>query len=1094
MDEKKLATIAAMVGGAIILIIVLWIIAIIGAMDLTDGCLYRYNIGNDGALSTADKLTNTVTLKANANYTALSSSLGPTSNGLEVDPTTYGKWLNTNLRVTGGQKVRFVIKGEVSLCKAYLPINNLQSTSDKDKDGQLIPIPRTSDKVSPPVTVYFDAKTDQWRNLTQIFKNDHLVVSLVPDQKGTATTSRVYNSIEKGAITADCSAGKRSYNPICGRYSLWDYGSTYVSSCSWKSQCYKCNCRDVCNSWNLLGWCTGGWTNVCDWCGCYENVHGTAPEPYGEEKYISPRYEDISSLITDFNPSCRNNQSYVDGDYQNKKYFWFSADNAAGLLYRFDTNINPSSASTRGSDYSFAEIASDQSFHAAGEDYKIIMNTIYTQRNIGYLQYRFHDNDGVFADNTGGYVLNIKQTKCRRTNGNGFNDVVEGRGVVQYVITNYGASPNASAPSSVQNILVDANGSGEFDAPSDADGYLWLKIKNDANDYQDSFGQYDVQFFTSVETGAFYKGVLDPFFTGLKNKIKDASVTIFKNMTCYKGIGGSENCTNFFQYIKFMLILYIMLYGMMFLMGMVKISQNDLVIRVIKVGLVAGLINDSTFEFFNSYVFDFVTGFSDDIMANMSGYSTFSGNTSVSNPFMFLDAVMTKIFFSSTFAAQMMALLSMGLNGVFYFILLFVCMGIIIIVAFRAIAVYLMAFMAIAVLIGLAPLFLTFILFERTWYLFDNWVKFMTRYMLEPIIMLAGIIILTQLFTIYLDYVVGYSVCWKCAIPIKIPFPQIDGITPAFLDVELFCINWFAPWGFDHRSSSMGMNMQNMVVLLMIAYCMWGYIDFSNKIVARLAGGSGGPSATGMGASMSGAIESKALSKVGLDAQSRANIKNEAKSRAKSMRRGDKNEPLSKGNRKDKTDSGNNSEASSVAAANSNATEQNANTKNNKVPDTDKPSSWKSAKPKTDDANKKSNIKIGEKASRVVTEPKDVQDTPKDALKDTPKDARQGVQHDLDVAKKKLLEQAALAKQGNSEVSNAGVLKKDGSVVPESGLAKTSKVVPNSTTNTLTSAAQKKPDLVEKIQRSGVREPQVTEADKEKLDKHKEDITRKKDD
>ena len=174
MDEKKLATIAAMVGGAIILIIVLWIIAIIGAMDLTDGCLYRYNIGNDGALSTADKLTNTVTLKANANYTALSSSLGPNSSGLEVDPTTYGKWLNTNLRVTGGQKVKFVIKGEVSLCKAYLPIYNLQSNSDKDKDGQLIPIPRTSDKVTKPVTIYFDAKTDKWRNLTQIFNNDHM--------------------------------------------------------------------------------------------------------------------------------------------------------------------------------------------------------------------------------------------------------------------------------------------------------------------------------------------------------------------------------------------------------------------------------------------------------------------------------------------------------------------------------------------------------------------------------------------------------------------------------------------------------------------------------------------------------------------------------------------------------------------------------------------------------------------------------------------------------------------------------------------------------------------------------------------------------
>ena len=73
MDDKKLPYIAAMVGMSIVLIIVLWITAIIGAMDLTDGCLYRYNFEDDGSIASADKLTNTVTLKANANYTALSS-------------------------------------------------------------------------------------------------------------------------------------------------------------------------------------------------------------------------------------------------------------------------------------------------------------------------------------------------------------------------------------------------------------------------------------------------------------------------------------------------------------------------------------------------------------------------------------------------------------------------------------------------------------------------------------------------------------------------------------------------------------------------------------------------------------------------------------------------------------------------------------------------------------------------------------------------------------------------------------------------------------------------------------------------------------
>ena len=47
-----------------------------------------------------------------------------------------------------------------------------------------------------------------------------------------------------------------------------------------------------------------------------------------------------------------------------------------------------------------------------------------------------------------------------------------------------------------------------------------------------------------------------------------------------------------------------MTYGMMFLLGMVKISQTDLVVRVVKIAFVSGLMNDSTFEFFNTYVFE----------------------------------------------------------------------------------------------------------------------------------------------------------------------------------------------------------------------------------------------------------------------------------------------------------------------------------------------------------------------------------------------------------------------------------------------------------------------------------------------------------
>lgn len=910
MKGNKFAYLLGMVGLAILTMIILWIIAIIGSMDLTDGCLYRYNVNDQGSLSNSDVVSNTVILKATANYTGSDSGVSSTGGtGVALDPSAYGKWLNTNLRLKPDQFVQFYIKGEVSLCKAYIPINNLQQDSNLDVDGKKIEIPRVEDQTTPPVSLILDARTPNWKNLTELYRNDKFYVALYREKKTTVSSSSIYNYFTKTMTTADCREGKRTYSPICGRYSLWNGTNSYVGNCEWATDCDACGqCGSHCSEWDTFGaFCWGH--QIPDCCSCYKNVAAIAPEPYannGSRTYPAPWSGTISDLWNVTSHSCSSEADYIRGSFQNQKYFWFSANDPVGLISRIDSSVNPTNAGSAGSNFTRVQIEADQSFYNNSTDYQIIKieKAGYNGRDVGYLQYKLADADNAYSDNTGGFVLNIKQTKCIRTNGNGMNDSIQGRGVVQYVIADYGSNPNTTAPVNIENIVVDAGGKGSITAPSSGSGgYLWLKINNAPEDYKDSFGQYTVSFLSDIRHGGFYDDVLNPLFEGLKTKIKTTSITIFKNMTCYQGIGGAGNCTNFFNYIKGLLSLYIMFYGAMFLLGMVKISQTDIVIRVIKIAFVAGLMNDKTFAFFNDYVFDFVTGFSDAIIANMSGYSLFSSSTSVSNPFMFMNEVFTKIFLSSTFAAQMMALLSMGINGVIYFILLFVCLGIVIIVGFRALAVYLMAYFAIAVLIGIAPLFLTFILFEKTRYLFDNWVKFTFRYMLEPTIMLAGIIILTQLFTIFLDYVIGYSVCWKCAIPFRIPFPSIPGFNAAFLDVPLFCFNWFAPWGFDYRSSSMGVNMQNIVILLMITYCMWGYIELSGKMVAKLAGGVGGPSATAMGADMSNWVENKALTKVGLDKESRQEMQGKARERLQSMDKGPQGS-MKPGNRHDRSPDG----------------------------------------------------------------------------------------------------------------------------------------------------------------------------------------------
>ncbi|HJD53797.1 MAG TPA: type IV secretion system protein [Rickettsia endosymbiont of Proechinophthirus fluctus] len=904
-------------------------LGMIGAVKVGDSCYMRY-----ASAGGEDSITGTITLNANANYVNTAKKLSDGTILLVPDPTRYGEWLNTQVLVENGQLVNLQVVGQVSLCLAYIPKNNLQRTgarSNLDDNGQMIPIPRINDTHNPPVSLIMDAKNNEWRNIAELYANDRVLVSVSPNFANTdATVKDAFKGVE---VTKDCSENKTTYNPICGKYSV--YSGEYVNACELKEQYWNCYVTWRCPTWHEQVGCNWGALGCVPYCDkipecttkCMAWVNRTRPAP---ENYLDDGsftfswsdntgklFIDYSALQCSYNvnippvdqcPDRVRNRSpkdkdYIggvhctsgicsDGDFQKKRRFWYTADGKGGkgptgLIYQMNDAGSVSQALP--SKLAFAKFVADTDQPPDYKDkdgkylYKVIYNIPFNS-NIAksYLQYRlWSPTSQDSSKNTGGYVLNIKQTKCYRENGNSFNDTFDDRGRVQYIIVKPSENPNTSGKTySPQGISVDSEGKYSFNA--NEAGYIWMKILNDPGnnlrDYKDSEGSYKVHFSTSLKVGSFTIKVMNPLLQLFKTKVQGAATSIFKNMVCYKA-NDSSSCTNFFTYIKAILILYVMTYGVMFLLGFAKINQKELVIRVAKIGVVSGLMNGNTFEFFNNYLFDAITNFSDSIIANMSGYSLFTSTNTISNPFMFLDVVMSKIFFSQTFIAQLLALLALGLSGIIYFIITFIAVNIVIITALRAVAVYIMAFMATCILIGIAPLFISFLLFDFTRYLFDNWVRFTIRYMIEPVVMMAGIIVLTQLFTIYLDFVLGYSVCWKCALPIKIPF--IGTILPiALLNVPIFCINWFAPWGMDYMSGMMGVNMQNIVALVIIAYGMYGYVEFSGRMVVKLTSAVG-PSATEIGGKMSHDAGQKALSSIGMDDKTIQGITGRAEGRLK---------------------------------------------------------------------------------------------------------------------------------------------------------------------------------------------------------------------
>lgn len=921
---------------AIIAMIMYFVGSLLSLVDL--GCIFRYGSRSTTG-ETSDVIAQSVKISANANYStvAILDSNGGTS--FVTDPNGYGKWYNTGITVSENTDVKLGITGTVSLCSAYLPSYNPEQNT---ANGNLtpsnvtapmipsapIPIPRIGDSTF--LTIMLDAKDGTWWNVAELENADQVMVKILPERNTDSDVNVPYvSSITGKSISGDCTSGKNTYSPVCGRYSVYPVGSyqgvnrcynlSYQcnQSCSSNDdKCYKCKiglcgasgsgctCHNTCYYWSTAD---GNGVQATINVGQNYDVSGSYTVPYSTDinilinNSIYPSCPDPNSTdpnhmydCDNTNPNknnnadanicnqyCKNNPNNnvengssciptdIKAGYNNHQndfayplpsspptQYWFSANTATGLLYRFDSNLAPTSPSSIGSPASSLCIPGVGGYcFSAVSPGNQILNISSSSSNTQYLQY-YLLNSGTPASNTGGYMIQIQQTKCSRSNGVPMSDKgYINRGGVQYMVLDSSLDPNADPTllTGAQTFSFRNEGGGQYvtNLNSPVSGTLWVLISNKPTDYKDSVGDYELSVLTPVAHGQFSRDALTPVLVQLNNMVLNAGMKMFGNMTCYND--DPNDCKDFFSYVRAMLNLYIVIFGLMFLMGMVQISSKDLVIRIIKVAFVAGLLNGQTYLFFNQYIFVLMKNFTNEMIGNISGYNAHTEG-GVVNPFMFLDGLMTKIFFSKIFVVQVLSLISFGFAGIFYFIAILTFIFMIVLTLFRAIAVYLMSFIGMAVLISLAPIFLTFILFSQTKSLFDNWVRVLVRFMLEPLVLLVGIIILTQLVEIFLDNVLSFSVCWRCNVIFALPFTTIGSIPLFFLDAPDFCIYWFSPWGVDYRDGLMGISMRDLFSLGIIAFCMYGYGTFSSSLVGRITNSAGGATAQAASSKMTGAF------------------------------------------------------------------------------------------------------------------------------------------------------------------------------------------------------------------------------------------------
>jgi type IV secretory pathway VirB6-like protein len=522
--------------------------------------------------------------------------------------------------------------------------------------------------------------------------------------------------------------------------------------------------------------------------------------------------------------------------------------------------------------------------------YERITTQTITATQPGKVNLMFIDAPTDYIDNLGGYnVYVIRQ--CLAYNGlpQAANNVV-GNLVIQ---VNDGSSGNVTLGNPISSCSQADSSFASYcsdnDIKNNVAAYYYIQnppagswkysVNVGNNSYSDVSGVLNVNTYTQGQTGAF-SALISQVINVIQNALATSVTKIYNNIT---------SDTNYITYLRVLLELYIIFYGIMFLLGIVQISQMDLIIRVFKIGVIVAITSPNSWDFFNNNFFDlFVNGSSE--LINLFTGSNCSTSGEAPSPFCFVDNVFQVLFFDYRTWLRILAIVFTTPLGFIYVILMLWGVVNYFIAIVEAIITYIMSILAVQILLALAPIFIPFILFQITRELFTKWIHFLFAFALKPIILLIGLNILSTMLFIIVIQLVSYPICFGCAFPIELGF--LSDIVQAINNVVtignlFFCIPFVKPWGFNQVGDGItlvgatGIQISTILLFVLITSFMKKLPHFVEDMTERLTetraialkvGGGGGAVGGIMNSMKNTALGALGMSKSAIDRRRGKNL------------------------------------------------------------------------------------------------------------------------------------------------------------------------------------------------------------------------------
>ncbi|MFC1659735.1 type IV secretion system protein, partial [Pseudomonadota bacterium] len=384
------------------------------------------------------------------------------------------------------------------------------------------------------------------------------------------------------------------------------------------------------------------------------------------------------------------------------------------------------------------------------------------------------------------------------------------------------------------------------------------------NFYRDNVGEYRITFLDGV------RGYSDEdlgVFSSVIKIIEDLTFGYVDENHFYKP-GFVEILYNQFLIdsyfgilIKLALTLAIAFLGVGTLLGIIDLTQKELMIRIIKIGFVLWFTTDTAWFFFNNYVVNlfiggtnFIVQFISSVVIEMfpetsSLFGYVQDSRSLASNFNFIDNVINFLFSSNT-SSKIWGLFFATWTGIIYIVFIYVLILFFIIVTIFAAQTYVFYLLQMGVVLALGPILIAFVLFEKTKHIFLNWLSYLLGRSFEIIILFFSLYLMVGVIVNRFMDLLSYSVCTK---------PLIEAAWIETLNLNVYVLKAQGYGGF----------MQWMMSLL-IVFCfitiMFLLIKISSMLGTKLAsiGSVGDPAALHEGMDMSEIIKSTLGDMVGL--------------------------------------------------------------------------------------------------------------------------------------------------------------------------------------------------------------------------------------